>query len=303
MPDVSVCIVNWNTSDHLRACLRSLQDHAGAMDVEVLVVDNASADGSAEMVREEYPEVRLFALDENTGYAAGNNLALREASGKYHLLLNPDIVIKPGSVETLAGFLDERPAAAAAAPRLWHRDGSVQLSCRSFPDPDVIFCEALGLSRLFPKSKRFGKYRMSWWGYDDTRTVDQPMASALMVRQEALAQIGTFDEDLPIFFNDVDLCRRLWDAGWEIWFTPEAEMLHEGGASTRQVRRQMIRESHRSMIDYYRKHYRGEICPLVYAAVVTTLHVGLYARLAAAALAGIIHQRVARPALSLSKGR
>jgi len=252
----------------------------------VLVVDNASADGSVAMVKEQYPEVRLFALEENTGYAAGNNLALREATGRYHLLLNPDIVIEPGAVATLAGFLDERPAAAAVAPRLRHQDGSVQLSCRSFPNPDVILYEALGLSRLFPKSKRFGKYRMSWWDYDESRPVDQPMASALMIRQEALAQVGTFDESFPIFFNDVDLCRRLWDAGWEVWFTTEAEMIHEGGASTRQVRRRMIRESHRSMVNYYRKHYRGKVCPLAYLAAVATLHASLYARLAAAALVG-----------------
>ncbi len=286
MADVSVCIVNWNTREHLRECLASLRQNCAELGVEVIVVDNASDDGSAEMVMTEYPDVRLLALEENVGYAAGNNLALREAKGRYRLLLNPDIVLKPGAIEALVSFLDDHPKAGAVAPRLRLRDGSVQLTCRSFPDPDVVLHEALGLSRLFPRSKRFGKYRMSWWDYDDARTVDQPMASALMLRQAAVEQVGLFDEGFPIFFNDVDLCRRLWDAGWEIWFTPAAEMIHEGGASTRQVWRQMIRESHLGLMRYYRKHYRGRTCPVCYGAAMAVLHVGLWARLLAYGLTG-----------------
>jgi GT2 family glycosyltransferase len=283
---VSVCIVNWNTREHLRACLASLQQHGLGLNMDVLVVDNASSDGSADMVREQYSWVRLYAEDENLGYAAGNNIALREATGQYLLLLNPDITVTPGAIGTLLRFLESHPQAGAVAPKLVHPDGSLQLTCRSFPDPDVIIYEALGLSRLFPCSRSFGKYRMSWWDYADMRTVDQPMASALLLRRDALDEIGLMDESFPIFFNDVDLCRRLWDAGWEVWFTPEASMVHEGGASTRQVRRQMIRESHLSLLRYYRKHYRGRLCPVVYGVVVSTIWLGMQARIATSALAG-----------------
>ncbi len=283
---VSVCIVNWNTREHLGACLASLQQHGLGSDMEVLVVDNASSDGSADMVREQYPWVRLYAEDENLGYAAGNNIALREATGQYLLLLNPDITITPGAISALLRFLESHPQAGAVAPKLVHPDGSLQLTCRSFPDPDVIIYEALGLSRLFPRSRSFGKYRMSWWDYTDMRTVDQPMASALLLLRDALDEIGLMDESFPIFFNDVDLCRRLWDAGWEVWFTPETSMVHEGGASTRQVRRQMIRESHLSLLRYYRKHYRGRLCPVVYGVAVSTIWLGMQARIAASALAG-----------------
>ncbi|MBM3500566.1 MAG: glycosyltransferase family 2 protein, partial [Armatimonadetes bacterium] len=240
---LSICIVNWNTRDYLRACLRSIRETIAHLDHETIVVDNASADGSAAMVAEEFPQVMLIANADNLKYAAGNNQALRAATGASKLLLNPDVVLKPGAVEELLAALDRHPKAGAVAPRLVHPDGSPQLSCRTFPDPPALAYEALGLARLFPHSRRFGAYRMSWWAHDDERRVDQPMASALLIRAAALEAVGLFDEDFPIFFNDVDLCRRLLDAGWEVWFTPRAEVIHHVGASTRQVRRAMIAES------------------------------------------------------------
>jgi GT2 family glycosyltransferase len=263
-PRVSVCIVNWNTRDFLRECLRSVQETAAELGPEVVVVDNASRDGSAEMVKREFPEVVLIANPQNVGYARGNNQALEATTGDYRLLLNPDIVVREGAIAELVACMDRHPRAAAAAPRLVNPDGSLQHSCRSFPDPDVIAYESLALSRLFPRSPRFGKYRMTWWGYDEERTVDQPMASALLLRSVALEDVGTFDESFPIFFNDVDLCRRLWDSGWEVWFTPAATMVHHGGAGTRQVRREMVAQSHRSLLRYYAKHYRGRVSPLAY---------------------------------------
>jgi GT2 family glycosyltransferase len=120
---------------------------------------------------------------------------------------------------------------------------------------------------------------MTWWDYDDEREVDQPMASALLLRDVALQKIGLFDEQFPMFFNDVDLCRRLWDGGWEVWFTLAAEMTHLGGASTRQVRREMIIESHRSFVRYYEKHYRQTLSPLQYRSTLWLLSVGLRVRL------------------------
>jgi GT2 family glycosyltransferase len=143
----------------------------------------------------------------------------------------------------------------------------------------VVLYEALGLSRLFPRSRRFGKYRMTWWDYDDERPVDQPMASAFLVRRSVLEEIGLMDEQFPIFFNDVDLCKRIWDAGGEVWYTPHASMVHVGGASTGQVRRRMLIESHRSFVRFYRKHYRGKIAWWRYAGAVALLQVGYVLRL------------------------
>lgn len=283
-PELSICIVSWNTRELLDACLRSIKTIPDRVAREVIVVDNASGDGTAEMVRADHPEVALIANAENAGYAAGNNRAIAAASGEFILLLNPDIVVLPGALDTLVGFLREHQEAAAVAPRLVLPDGSTQASCRSFPTPDVVLYEALGLSRLFPRSRRFGKYRMTWWDYDDERPVPQPMASAFLVRRAALEQVGGMDEQFPIFFNDVDLCKRLWDAGWEIWYTPRASMVHVGGASTSQVRRRMIDESHRSFIRFYRKHYAGRIPAWQYLSALALLRVGHAARVAGHAL-------------------
>jgi GT2 family glycosyltransferase len=276
---LSICVLNWNTRDYLRACLQSIRDTARQLDPEVIVVDNASSDGSAGMVREEFPEVRLIANEENLKYARGSNQALEAATGEFKLLLNPDVVILPGAIQELLAAMQRHPKAAAVAPKLVHPDGSPQLSCRSFPDPAPLLYEALGLARLFPRSRRFAAYRMTWWDQSDERTVDQPMASALMLRTVALEEVGLFDEDFPMFFNDVDLCRRLWDAGWEVWYVPEARAIHHVGGSTRQVRREMIAESHRSLLRYYEKHYRGRVNPVAYHVTRALVRLGGTVRL------------------------
>ncbi len=278
-PALSICIVSWNTRELLDACLVSIRTIPDEVTREVIVVDNASGDGTAEMVRADHPEVTLIANADNRGYAAGNNQAIEVARGEMILLLNPDIVVLEGALDTLVRFLEDHAEAAAVAPRLVSPDGSVQASCRSFPRPDVVLYEALGLSRLFPRSRRFGKYRMTWWDYDDERPVDQPMASAFLVRRSVLEEIGLMDEQFPIFFNDVDLCERIWDAGGEVWYTPHASMVHVGGASTGQVRRRMLIESHRSFVRFYRKHYRGKIAWWRYAGAVALLQVGYVLRL------------------------
>ena len=283
-PELSIVIVSWNTRDYLDACLTSIRDVPDKVSREVIVVDNASADGTAEMVAAEHPGVALIANDDNRGYAAGNNQGIEGAEGEHVLLLNPDIVVHAGALDTLVRFLQDHEAAGAVAPRLILPDGSVQASCRSFPTPDVVLYEALGLSRLFPRSRRFGKYRMTWWDYDGRRRVDQPMASAILVRGQALAEVGGMDEQFPIFFNDVDLCRRLWDADWEVWFTPEASMDHVGGASTGQVRRRMLTESHRSFVTFYRKHFRGSVPWWRYWGAVGLLRAGHVVRVATHAL-------------------
>lgn len=278
-PMLSICIVSWNTRDYLDACLTSIRKAPDDVSREVIVVDNASEDGTVQMVERNHPEVRLIANDENLGYAAANNQAIEAAVGEHVLLMNPDIVVHDGALDALADLLERRPEAGAVAPRLILPDGSVQASCRSFPTPDVVLYEALGLSRLFPRSRTFGRYRMTWWDYDDERRVDQPMASALLIRGEALADVEGMDEDFPIFFNDVDLCLRLREAGWETWYTPAASMDHVGGASTSQAPRRMLVESHRSFLRFYRKHYRGRICPVSYQGALLLLGIGFRVRL------------------------
>jgi GT2 family glycosyltransferase len=269
--DLSVCIVTWNTRHLLARCLATLQAAYGSLRVQTIVVDNASSDGTAQMVAEQFPDVQLIVNAENRYYAAANNQALAAAQAPLKLLLNSDIEVPPDGLEALAAFMAHHPKAGAVAPRLVYPDGRLQRSCRSFPDPDVVLYEFLGLSRIAPRSRIFGKYRMTWWDYGDARPVDQPMASALLLRSAALDEVGVFDEQFPMYFNDVDLCRRLWDAGWEVWYTPQVAYVHHHGASTRQVRRVMIAESGRSFLRYYQKHYRGRVSWPAYMAATGAL--------------------------------
>jgi GT2 family glycosyltransferase len=269
--DLGICIVNWNTRELLRRCLACLPAATEGLQVDTVVVDNASGDGSAQMVRDEFAGVRLIANAQNRYYAAGNNQGLEALQTPCKLLLNSDIEAPAGALRTLVEWLEAHPRAGAVAPRLVYPDGRLQHSCRSFPDPDTVWWEALGLSRAFPRSRRFGKYKMTWWDYAQERPVDQPMASALLLRSSALEQVGLFDEGFPMFFNDVDLCRRLWDAGWEVWYTPAATVAHHHGASTRLARRAMVAESGRSFLRYYEKQYRGRVNGVCYGMTVALL--------------------------------
>ena len=262
--DVSVCIVNWNTRDLLLKCLACLDAERQGLDMEVVVVDNASCDGSVEAAGGRYPWVKLVANDQNRYYATANNQAMRLCAADLVLLLNTDIEFQPGSVAKLVGWMRDHESVGAVAPKLVYQDGRLQRSCRSFPSPDVVIYETLALSKLFPRSRRFGKYLMTWWGYDDERPVEQPMASAFLVRAEVLKKVGLFDEGFPMFFNDVDLCQRIWAAGREIWFTPSVVVTHLYGGTTRLVRSDMLAQSRQGFLHYYEKHYRDQLFPPTY---------------------------------------
>ena len=276
---LAVCIVSWRSRDLLCTCLSSV---VGRPEVGAIVaVDNASGDGTAEMVRREFPSVTLIANEANLGYAAGNNQAIRATHEPFVLLLNPDTEVQEGALSALLEAFAEGERIGAAAVQLVLPDGAIQPSCRSFPEPGVLFSDALGLGRLFPRSTTFGRYRMTYWDHDSRREVDQPMASALALRRSAIEQVGLFDESFPLYFNDVDLCYRLRQAGWKIVFEPKANAIHYYGlSSTWQVRPAGIVESHRSLIRFYRKHYRGRICWCSYTAVIASAWLTMWPRAA-----------------------
>ncbi len=261
---LSVCIVNWNTRDYLRECLNALfQFPPNGTEMEVIVVDNAGDDGSAAMVASEFPSVVLIANADNRGYAEGNNQALTRATGKYLLLLNPDVVVHPESLTRAVQFMQTHPAAGALGCRLVGRDGETQRSVRGFPDPGPVLWEFVGLSRLFPRSPIFGAYRMTYFDYDRTAQVDQPMGSFLLIPRRALDAVGLMDPQFPIFFNEVDWCwRAKREHGFPIYYTPDVIVTHYGGSSTRQVKAAMVRESHRSLLRFYDKHYAKLVLPV-----------------------------------------
>ena len=258
---LSVALVNWNTTALLGACLRSITAFPFAGEYEIIVVDNNSKDFDEADFRQQFPQVKLIRNPDNAGYARGNNQALAVA------------------VESLTEFMEAHPSAAAAGAKLIRPDGSIDRSLRSFPYPGAIAWEYLGLSRLFPKSRMFGSYRMRWFGYDKTIEVDQPMGSALILNSAALKEIGTMDESFPIFFNEVDLLSRAKQAGWNIYFVPDAVVVHHGASSTKQVRRkEMVRESHQSLLKFYEKHFKGRICPIVYYFTIACIRTSMLLR-------------------------
>ncbi len=224
---------------------------------EIYVIDNASADNSAQMVQEKYPQFKLIANKENLGFAKANNQALKQVTGQYILLLNPDTEIRPGALGVLMDFLDRHPKAAVIAPQLVNTDGSVQLSCRAFPSFIGMLSELTGISRLMPPGSKLRSYKMLDWHHDDEREVDQPEGACLLIRKEVFDQVGFLDEDYFMLFEEVDWCYRVKQAGWQIWFTPTAQVIHHMGQSIKQVKEKMILSSHKGMYRYWYKHHRN----------------------------------------------
>ena len=258
---LSVIIVSWNTCELLDRCLTTLfeeltEQQFFSLGIEVFVVDNASGDGSAEMVRQKHSQVRLISNAENLGFGRANNQALTVASGQYILLLNPDTEICSGSINTLVDFLDKHSQAGVVAPQLINSDGSIQLSCRAFPSFAGMFFELVGLSRLMPVGSRWRDYKMLDWPHNSLRQVDQPEGACLLIRKVVLDQVGIFDEDYFMLFEEVDWCYRVKQAGWEIWFIPDARIIHHMGQAIKQVKVRMILSSHKGMYRFWYKHHR-----------------------------------------------
>jgi len=234
MLDLSICIVNWNVKDLLKACLGSIYTNTKDISFEVIVVDNNSSDESIRMIKSDFPQVKLIENKTNAGFTKANNLAIKIAQGRNIMLLNPDTEVIDNALNRMVRFLDSRRDCGALGCKLLNTDGSLQRSCRTFPTLEVMLYSALFLNSLFPKSRLFGKYFMTWWDFNETREVDQPMGSALMIKKEILDKVGLFDENIFIWFDEVDLCYRIKKAGFKIFFTPEAQITHHLSQSFKQ---------------------------------------------------------------------
>lgn len=255
--DLSVVIVSWNSVEFLEDCLSGVYTDADGRDVEVIVVDNASKDGSVDLVRNRFPLVRLIVNDTNRGVSVAFNQGMAASTRAYIQLLCSDTTVQPGAFDALLIILDTHPDVGAVGPRLMYPDGRPQPSCRTFPSLSLFAWEFLGFSRLFPRHPVFGKWRMGTFDHGMLREVDQPRGSSLMVRKSMVEQVGGWDESLEMFFNDVDWCLRIKQDGWKIYFVPDALMAHYGGGSIKKVRPRMILASHRCCYRYFRKHGKG----------------------------------------------
>ena len=250
---LSVIVVNWNTVDLLRDCLRSLYDDREAECWQVIVVDNGSEDGSGAMVRREFPQVELIENEANAGFVGGNNRGLQVAGGKFLLLLNPDTVVEPGALLTLVRFMDGELQAGAAGPMLLNRDGTLQLSCGRPPTFWSECTNKLLLHKLLPF------FKLGRWKHDEIREVGWVTGAALLVRREVLEEVGPLDEHLFMFYEDLDLCMRIRAAGWKIYYLPHSRIRHLGGQSTCQDLARMLVISQQSLFYLYGKHFNRRL--------------------------------------------
>jgi N-acetylglucosaminyl-diphospho-decaprenol L-rhamnosyltransferase len=267
-PKLTVAIVSFNTRDLLERCLETLLSSLAEtpeLEARVVVVDNASPDGSAAMVRERFPSVDLRALDRNLGFAGGNNLVLREATTPYVLLLNPDTEVRADAPRALVRFLDAHPAAGAVGGRLIYPDGSFQHAAFAFPTLPMSFLDFFPINHRLTESRLNGRYPRD--RYDRPFQIDHPLGACFLVRRTALAEVGLFDEGYYMYAEEVDLCWRIKRAGWQIWFTPEATVVHHAGAATRQFRGEMLVQLHRSRFRFFERHYPRYFGPLARGVV------------------------------------
>lgn len=251
--ELTVTICSWNTQQDLRACLASLEAERDGLAFETIVVDNASHDGSPDMVEQEFPWVRLLRQKSNLGFTGGHNLALAHRTGRHAALLNSDTVVHPGAIRTLLDALQE-PGVGIVGPKLLNPDGSLQFSCRRFPNPVAAAFRNTFLGSWFPNNPYVRDYLMQEFDHAQRREVDWLSGAALIVRGEVLDQVGLLDESLFMYCEDVDLCKRCWEAGWRVVYVPEAVVTHAIGRSTDQVADRMIVRFHRSMLRFWTKH-------------------------------------------------
>lgn len=275
--DLSVIVVNYNTRDLLRVCLESLHRSVGVDGMETFVVDNASDDASADMVASEFPWVKLIRSPVNGGYAYANNLALGQAGGRRVLLLNPDTEVGPSAIANMLAYLEAHADTAAVGPKLVRPDGSLDLAARrSFPTPAVAFYRLAGLSRLFPRSKRFGRYNLTYLDPDVETEVDALTGAFMLVRREAIEDVGLLDERFFMYGEDLDWAYRMHERRWRVRYNPGVVVLHHKGESSRQVSTHATMEFYRAMRLFYDKHYRAGT-PV---ALGWLIHAGINLRLA-----------------------
>jgi GT2 family glycosyltransferase len=253
--EISVVIVAWNAKHYLELCLESLVKAPSRRSVETLVVDNASTDGTSEMVEARFPWVKLIRSAENLGFAKGNNVAIRQCQGRYIALVNPDVIVFPGCLDALADYLDQNPTVGNVGPRVLEPDLSLQSSCRRFPTLWNNFCDATGLATKFKKSRIFAGEHMFYFPHDRTLAVDVLVGCFSFIRREAFDAVGLLDENLFMYGDDVDWCRRCWKAGWKVVFFPGAQAIHDRGKTTAPYPVRFAVAQQKSILYYWSKYH------------------------------------------------
>ena len=254
--DLTIITISTNQRAILESCLGSIYSHPSDLRFEVLIVDNVCNDGTSEMVRSRFPQARLFRNDKRLGFAANNNLGLRQSRGRYPLILNPDIELLPGALDSLVAFMDAEPGVGLAGAKLFNSDMTLQPSCRRFSSFAHLLMRGLHLDRFFASTQAMREAVYAGWDHNDVRDVDYVTGACMIVRREALADVGSMDEGYELYFEDQDWCRRMWQHGWRVAYVPQARMVHHHQrASARGLFSRSTRVHVRSMIRYFRKYH------------------------------------------------
>ena len=289
MSALSVVIVNYNTGSLVRKCLDSVWPQRPP-ECEVFVVDNASGDGSAEGLEAAFPGLRVIRNARNDGYARANNQALRVARGRYALLLNPDVTLEPGALAAALAYMDAQPDAGILGPRILRPDGRLDPPARrSFKTPVTYLYKMLGLSRLFPRHRQFGRYYLSYLDEMATADVDSVVGAFLLIRREVIERVGLLDERFFMYCEDEDWCWRAKQAGWRVVYYPAAVVRHSRGSSTSKHPFRMAYHLHRSYFLYHQKNIAPRYPAVVNGAVYAGIALGLVTAIATRA-----GQRLAR---------
>lgn len=298
MLDLSIIIVSWNSKSDLQRCLGSLALSPSRAAYETIIVDNNSSDGSVEYLRQEHPDVRVIANDTNRGFAPANNQAFAGARGRYLVLLNPDTLVHKGAMDALVEFMDSHPGAGAAGPLLRNEDGTRQLTGVRLPTNWNILVEALFLDRLFAGTRFFGRHKEAYADETGFREVEYVQGSCMIVRNAIVNDLGGLDERYFMYFEEVDWCKRIRDAGWKVYVCPDAVITHFANAGVGHYDERRLIHYHRSLILFYRKHYSAS--SLTGLRIVLTLRSLI--RIGVWVPTGIVRPELRKASLSSIKG-
>ncbi len=255
---LSVIIVNYNVKHFLEQCLHSVYKAANGIETEIFVVDNNSVDGSSQLIREKFPDLYFIENKENLGFSRANNQAIRKASGKYILLLNPDTVVEEDTFSKVTGFMEAHPEAGGLGVKMIDGKGAfLPESKRGLPTPWVAFYKMFGLSRLFPKSRKFGKYHLSYLSENDIHEIEVLAGAFMLIRKETLDKVGLLDETFFMYGEDIDLSYRITKGGYKNYYFPETTIIHYKGESTKKGSLNYVKVFYSAMIIFARKHFSG----------------------------------------------
>jgi hypothetical protein len=271
--DISIIIVSWNAKRFLLECLQSLGNGTLSHSTELIVVDNGSTDGSQDLIRQKFPHVKLICNDTNLGFAKANNIGIKESIGRYVCLVNSDVKVLEGCLDRLCNYMDQHRSIGIIGPKILWPDMTLQDSCRKFPTLWNNFCLSIGLQKAFPQSELFSGEHMVYFPHDRICTVDSLVGCFLMVRREAIDQVGLLDERFFIYSEEVDWCKRLWNSGWEVVFFPGAQVIHYGRGSSSNAPLRFILEQKRSILQYWRIHH-GWLSQIAILSIFLFHHIG-----------------------------